>query len=74
MASMRRTTKEWIDHAENLERERNNLRAAMKKIVACGLNCKDSLDEAEQMEQIAKDSLSENAIGEARRDETPPRQ
>ena len=27
MASMRRTTKEWIDHSEKLERERNRLAA-----------------------------------------------
>ena len=57
MASMRRTITEWRDHSEKLERERNNLRTAMREIVACGLNCKDALDEAEQMERIAKDAL-----------------
>ena len=44
--------------ARKMERERNRLRLAMKGIVACGLNCKDALDEAEQMERIAKEALS----------------
>jgi len=41
-------------------RERDSLRAAIKEILACGLNCKDSLDDAEQMERIAKEALGEN--------------
>ena len=49
---------EWIALNAKLERERNNLLIAMREIVACGLNCKDALDEAEQMERIAKEALS----------------
>ena len=57
MSSMRRATSEWIALSAKLERERNNLLTAMREIVACGLNCKDALDEAEQMEWIAKQAL-----------------
>jgi hypothetical protein len=51
----------WRD----LARECDRLRDALRAIIGCGLNCKDALDEAEQMERIAKEALSpENAITE----------
>ena len=59
----------WMHGAESnrrqcrdLARECDRLRDALRAIIGCGLNCKDSLDEAEQMERIAKEALSpENA-------------
>ena len=59
----------WMHGAESnrrqcrdLARERDRLRDALRAIIGCGLNCKDALDEAEQMERIAKEALStENA-------------
>jgi hypothetical protein len=46
------------DHAEKLQTERDRLRTALSEIVACGRNCKDALDEAEQMEAIALCALN----------------
>jgi kinesin family protein 6/9 len=51
-------TRDLAAAVQQLERERDALRSAMKEIVASGLNCKDALDEAEQMERIAKEALS----------------
>ena len=59
----------WMHGAESnrrqcrdLARECDRLRDALRAIIGCGLNCKDALDEAEQMERIAKEALStENA-------------
>jgi hypothetical protein len=55
----------WMHGAESnrrqcrdLARECDRLRDALRAIIGCGLNCKDSLDEAEQMERIAKEALS----------------
>ena len=41
MASMRRTTKEWIDHSEKLERERNRLRQAIRETLMENLHLAD---------------------------------
>jgi hypothetical protein len=62
----------WMPGAESnrrqcrdLARECDRLRDALRAIIGCGLNCKDALDEAEQMERIAREALSpENAITE----------
>ena len=43
---------------EKLERENESLISALREIVACGLNCRDALDEAEQMESIAERALA----------------
>lgn len=55
----------WMHGAESnrrqcrdLARECDRLRDALRAIIGCGLNCKDALDEAEQMERIAKEALS----------------
>jgi hypothetical protein len=73
----------WMHGAESnrrqcrdLARECDRLRDALRAIIGCGLNCKDALDEAEQMERIAKEALSpENAKAMASADEkTTPKQ
>ena len=46
MASMRRTTKEWIDHAEKLERERNRLAKELEYIAHAGLSGRHMQDVA----------------------------
>lgn len=59
---------QWPDTTHRkLEFERDSLLSAMRAIVACGLNCKDALDEAEQMERIAKEALSSANVS----DQTP---
>lgn len=50
-----------IEMSARAQIECERLRDALQEIIGCGLNCKDSLDEAEQMERIAKEALSENA-------------
>ena len=46
------------DQIQKLERENVSLLLALREIVACGLNCSDALDEAEQMESIAERALA----------------
>ena len=62
MASMRRTTKEWIDHSEKLERERNEWKISHDHVCRELAACENARDEnAALCEEARKDVEKANA-------------